>query len=139
VTAFAPRQAVGGGRFALPGEGPKLALTTLNYYSYSGRMVDRDPTDLGLSPHLSDDDLAAIRHARLLGLIAADVPSGPPATAESRARILERARAGSRRSRRLPPRRCTRCQAEPWMWCRRSASANRQPGFVHPERDSAES
>jgi hypothetical protein len=99
---------------------------------------DDDPRDRGLSPHLTDDDLAAIRRAHLLGLTAADVPSGQPATAASRARILERVRATSGRpSRGIPPRRCKRpsCLASEVQWCRTSARANRRPGLVHRERD----
>jgi len=63
-----------------------------------------------------------------------------PATAATRARILDRFAAQRGRPRRpIPPRRCSRpsCLAEPHMWCRTSVTANRRPGFVHPEREDA--
>jgi hypothetical protein len=106
-------------------------------------MVDHDPTDLGLSPHLSDDDLAAIRRARRLGLTAADVPSGPPASPESAARVIDRTtaqmgwqRGRSNRQLRQP---CRHCNAAAGQWCRRSVRTGRVFGFEHPGRDSAES
>jgi hypothetical protein len=104
---------------------------------------DRDQTDLGLSADLTPEQLAdAARTARAhrLGLIAADVPTGPPASAETRARIIARTAAENGWSARRPTRRvrgrCRQCAAEPGQWCRRTTRASRQLGFVHPDRDT---
>lgn len=104
---------------------------------------DDDPRDRGLSPHLSDDTLDAIRRARRLGLTAADVPSGPPASPESAARVIDRTtaqmgwqRGRSNRQLRQP---CRHCGAAANQWCRRSTRSERQFGFQHPGRDSAQS
>lgn len=103
-----------------------------------------DRTDRGLSAYLTPEQLAEAARAaraRRLGLIAADVPSGPPATAETRARIIERTAAAHGWSRNRPTRRvhkpCLRCAAEPGQWCRRTVRTSRQLGFVHPEREDA--
>lgn len=99
-----------------------------------------DPTDRGVSRMLTPDELDAIRQARQLGQVAADVPSGPAATAASRARIIERETAGAKwargRGHRLPRRPCNReqCMADWHMWCRRTVRANREPGFLHDGR-----
>lgn len=101
---------------------------------------DRDLTDLGLANTPTAEDLAALRAARRrTHVVAGDSTGAEPATAEFRARVLDRTRQGRPRARRIPPRRCVRCNAEPWMWCRTSVRANRKPGFVHPERDAEES
>lgn len=101
-----------------------------------------DRTDRGLSADLTPEqlaDAARAARARRLGLVAADVPTGPPASAETRARIIARTATvngwSSRRTSRRVHRPCARCGAEPAQWCRRSARADRQLGFVHPERE----
>jgi hypothetical protein len=104
--------------------------------------VDRDPTDLGLSPLLSDEDLERIRRARRLGRIAADVPSGPPARREHRERVVERVASQHGLPRSRPARRlqraCRWCSAKPGTWCRRG-SRGAVSGFVHDDRGDGDS
>lgn len=84
--------------------------------------IERDLTDLGLSPVLTADELEELREAARVRRGVADVPSGPPALPQQRTAAMQWASRtlgweGPSRSERLGQP-CQRCGAVALRWCR---------------------
>lgn len=86
--------------------------------------IERDLTDLGLSPILSFEELESLRESARIRRErpGADVPSGPPALPRQRSeamRLVSEALGWNTesRSKRLATR-CVRCGAPSLRWCR---------------------